>query len=295
MNDLITMPKPDMDGIIDSLDVSENTRYEYKQRIKPFLLFVQTEGLSLNVMLEYKRRLAERSDYSVSTRNKYLVCAKLFMRECYRLGLIERDLSVSVKCFKQSKKHKVNGLTDEEVSLIGDWVTQHPDKLRERSLLCLALAQGLRQFEICNIKLRDVDLKAGMLMVLGKARDDYELVNLHPKTTRALKQYCRSQKLSAEDYLFTSKRRQSSNGKLTTRGFQVIIKGIFEELEIDRTCHGCRHYYCSKLIKTMPGNLTVVAQFTRHKSLEMLSVYNDNLLMENEMKHYRNAFNDLKI
>lgn len=295
MNNLITMPKPDVNGIIDSLDVSENTRYEYKQRVKPFLLFVQSEGLSLNIMLEYKRRLAERDDYSVSTRNKYLVCAKLFMRECYRLGLIERDIAANVKCFKQSKKHKVNGLTDEEVSLIGEWTKLHPDKLRERSMLCLALLQGLRQFEICNVKLKDVDLKAGTLMVLGKGRDDYELVYLHPKTTRVLRQYCRSQKLLSDDYLFTSKRRLSSNGKLTTRGFQVIIKGIFEELEIDRTVHSCRHYYTTTLIKAMPGNLTVVAQFTRHKSLEMLSVYNDSYLMSQEVEHYRKAFNDLKI
>ena len=92
MNDLITMPKPDVDGIIDSLDVSVNTRYEYKQRIKPFLLFVQSNGLSLNVLLEYKRRLAERGDYSVSTRNKYLATARVFMKECYRLGLVDRDV-----------------------------------------------------------------------------------------------------------------------------------------------------------------------------------------------------------
>jgi integrase len=295
ITDLVSMPKHSVDDIIEALDVSENTRYEYKQRVKPFLLFVQSEGLSLNVMLEYKRRLAERDDYSVSTRNKYLVCAKLFMRECYRLGLIERDITVNVKCFKQSKKHKVYGLTDEEVALIGEWITQHPDKLRERLLLCLALAQGLRQFEICNIKLRDVDLKAGTLMVLGKGRDDYELTYLHPKTNRALKLYCRSRKLSADDYLFTSKRKPSCNGKLTTRGLQLIIKGIFEELEIDKTVHGCRHYYTTRLIREMPGKLTVVSQFTRHKGLEMLEIYNDSQLLLKDLEQYYTAFNELKI
>src|ERR1035441_2156991 len=225
MNDLITMPKPDIDGIIDSLDVSENTRYEYKQRIKPFLLFVQSEGLSLNVLLDYKRLLAAREDYAISTKNKNLVTAKVFLRECYRLGLIERDITTNVKCFKQDKRHKVDGLTSEEVSLISQWVKDNPGKLRERALFCLALAQGLRQFEICNIKLKDVDLKAGTLMVLGKARDDKERVYLHPNTTRALRRYCRSLKLQSDDYLFTSKRRQSKNQKLTTRGLQFIIKG----------------------------------------------------------------------
>jgi integrase len=293
--DLVSMPKRNVDSIIDALDVSENTRHEYKQRIKPFLAFVQTEGLTLNVLLEYKRALGSRTDYSVSTRNKYLAVAKLFIKECYRLGLVERDLSTNVKSYKQNKKHKVDGLTDEEVSLISQWVKEHPDKLRERSLLCLLLLNGLRQAEICNIRFQDVDLKAGTMLILGKSRDDYERVYLHPNTTRALKRYSRSVKLQSGDYLFTSKRRQSKAVKLTTRGLQVIIKGIFEELEIDRTVHGCRHYYTTRLIKAMPGSLTVVAQFTRHKSLAMLEIYNDSLLLEQDLVHYRKAFSGIKI
>jgi integrase/recombinase XerC len=295
MNDLITMPKPDIDGIIDSLDVSESTRYEYKLRIKPFLLFVQIEGLSINVLLDYKRQLAKREDYAISTKNKNLVAAKVFMRECYRLGLIERDITSNVKCFRQDKRHKVNGLTDEEAMLISQWAKDNPNRLRERSMLCLLLLNGLRQFELCNIKLKDLDLKAGTLLVLGKGRDDKEKVFLHPNTTRALKHYCLSVKLQADDYLYTSKRRQSKNRKLTTKGLQFIIKGIFEELEIDRNVHGCRHFYTTKLIKAMPGQLTVVAQFTRHKSLEMLSIYNDSVLMEKDVSRYHEAFSDLRI
>src|ERR1039458_1590095 len=109
MNSLIIAPSYDVNAIIDALDVSENTRHEYKQRIKPFLLFVQSEGLSLNVLLEYKRSLAGREDYAISTKNKNLVTAKVFLRECYRLGLIERDITTNVKCFKQDKRHKVDG------------------------------------------------------------------------------------------------------------------------------------------------------------------------------------------
>jgi integrase len=289
------MPKPDIDGIFNSLDVGDNTRHEYRQRIIPFMAFVQTEGLSLNVLLDYKRLLASREDYAISTKNKNLVVAKVFLRECHRLGLIERDISSNVRCFRQDKRHKVNGLSDDEVLLIGQWVKDNPSKTRERAMLCLAIMQGLRQFEICNIKLKDIDFKAGTLMVLGKARDDQEAVHLHPKTTRALRIYCRSQKLEKEDYIFTSLRRPSSKGKLTTRGLQVIIKGVFAELEIDRTVHGCRHYYVSRLITTMPGKLMTVAGFTRHKSLEMLQIYDDSYQTSLDLEYYRKAFNDLKL
>lgn len=294
-NALVSMPERNVDGIINSLDVSENTRSEYRQRIKPFMAYVQAEGLSLNVLLEYKRMLKDREDYSVASRNKYLATAKVFMRECYRLGLVDRDLTTNVKSFRQDKRHKVNGLTDEEASLVCEWIRQNPERLRERALLCLLLFNGLRQAEACNIRRKDLDLRSGTMFVLGKGRDDYEKVYLHPNTTRALRRYCRNVRLQDDDYLFTSLRKPSKNGKLTVRGLQSIIKSIFAELEIDRTVHGCRHFYTTRLIKEMSGSLTVVAQFTRHKSLEMLQIYNDSVLLEQDLTHYRKAFSDLKI
>lgn len=293
--DLVSMPKRSVDNIIDALDISQNTRDEYKSRIKPFLAFVQAEGLSLNVLLNYKRTLAVREDYSVATRNKYLATAKVFMRECYRLGIVDRDVTVNVRSFKQNRQHRVDGLTNDEVLLICEWLRQHPEKLRERALLCLLLFQGLRQAEICNIKLKDVDLKVGTLMVLGKGRDDYEQVYLHPNTTRALRRFCRSLKLQPDDYLFTSLRRPSKGTKLTTRGLQTVVKGVFDELGVDRNVHGCRHYHASRLIQAMPGELSVVARFTRHRSLETLRIYDDNRLMLRDFEHYRKAFSDLKI
>ncbi len=293
--DLVSMAQRSVDDIIDSLDVAQSTRDEYKQRIKPFLAFVQAEGLSLNVLLEYKRTLNNRDDYGVATRNKYLATAKVFMRECYRLGIVDRDVTVNVRSFKQNRQHRVDGLTNDEVLLICEWLRQHPEKLRERALLCLLLFQGLRQAEICNIKLRDVDLKAGKLSILGKGRDDYEQVYLHPNTTRALRRFCRNRKLQSDDYMFTSLRRPSKDAKLTTRGLQTVVGGIFDELGIDQNVHGCRHYFASRLIQVMPGELSVVARFTRHQSLETLRIYDDNRLMLRDFEHYRKAFSDLKI
>lgn len=293
--DLVSMPQRSVDDIIDSLDVAQSTRDEYKQRIKPFLAFVQTEGLSLNVLLEYKRSLSVREDYSTATRNKYLATARVFMKECYRLGIVDRDVTANVRSFKQNRQHKVNGLTHEEVLLICEWLHQHPEKLRERALLCLLLLNGLRQAEICNIRFQDIDLKAGTMFILGKGRDDYEQIHLHPNTTRALRRYSRSMKLQSSDYLFTSLRRPSKGIKLTTRGLQSIIKAIFDELGIDRSTHGCRHYFASRLIQAMPGELSVVARFTRHRSLETLRIYDDNRLMLRDVEHYRKAFSDLKI
>lgn len=281
--------------VFDNLDVSETTRADYRARLIPFISYIETHQFTLNAFLEYKRALRSRDELTVSTKNKYLTAARIFLRELSKRGIIPADITANVRNFRQDKHHKVDGLTDEEVSVLCEWMRQHPDKQRERAILCLLLFQGLRQAEICGIRLRDVNLKAGTLSILGKGRDDKERVYLDPKTVRTLRHYIRNHRLTEDEYLFTSLRRPSGNGRLTVRGLQSIAKGIFDELEIDKTVHGCRHYYTTKLIREMPGKLTVVAQFTRHKSLEMLEIYNDSQLLLEDLKHYRRAFSDLKI
>ncbi len=277
--------------IFDALDVRDNTRREYKQRIVHFTIFVESNGFNLNTLLDYKRFLAANEQYSISTRNKYLTCARIFLKECHRLGLIDRDITVNIKCFEQNKKHKVDGLTEQEASQVCDWIRSNPDKLRERAMLCLLLFQGLRQSEVCRLKISDIRLADKTIMVLGKGRDDKEKVYLHPATAKALRAYLRSLKRKPDDYIFMSKSIASADTRLTECGLRIIIKSVLAELDIEKTVHGFRHYFTSQLIRSMPGELTVVSKFTRHRSLEMLQVYNDNLLMEKDVQRFYKAFN----
>ena len=77
-----------IDQVFDGLDVRNSTIYEYKIRIKHFLSFIATTGMSLNTFLDYKRELMANAEYGTATKNKYLTCARIFLRECHRLGLL---------------------------------------------------------------------------------------------------------------------------------------------------------------------------------------------------------------
>lgn len=276
--------------IFDALDVRDNTRYEYKQRIKHFVAFIESNGFELNTLLDYKRSLASNEYYSISTKNKYLACARIFLREAHRLGFLPRDITSNVKCFQQNKRHKVFGISDIEATAIWQWTKGNPDKLRECAILSLLLFQGLRQAEICNIRRGDVNLKAKSLNVLGKGRDDKETVYLHLKTVSCLRRYVRVRRFSDTDYLFTSQRAKSRHVRLTERGLQIIVRKVLEELEIDKTVHGFRHFYTTRLIRSMPGELMTVTRFTRHKSIQMLEVYNDSLMEQKDLARYYQAF-----
>lgn len=99
----------------DTLDVSKTTRKEYAVRIRHFLRFTDTRGLNRNSYLEYKRYLQGCETFSVSTKNKYLISAKVFLDGLYRVRLIPQKITDGIKGFSQNRLHKKDGLTDDDI------------------------------------------------------------------------------------------------------------------------------------------------------------------------------------
>jgi len=168
-----------------------------------------------------------------------------------------------------------------------------PQNARLKAILSLLVFQGLRQVEITRLDVRDIDFISKTAFIQGKGRDDKEPINLHPETIKVLKVYLKSNKI-ADGALFTSNSNNSKNQRLTTRAIRNIVKKTLKNLGIEKTTHGFRHYFTTTLIKTYKGDLLEVAQYTRHKSLEMLQVYNDNIKREADLPRYYKAFSGVK-
>lgn len=283
--------------VFDLLDVSEATRKDYKYRIGLFLDFTQERGFNRNSFLEFKRSLAERTDLSVATKNKYLATAKIFLKEANRQGFLPADITQNIKTFSQSKKHKREGLNDEEMSKLTTAIKELPEtptNARLKAILSLLVFQGLRQVEIIRIDVRDIDFISKTAFIQGKGRDDKEPIYLHPETTKAIQAYLKGNKI-ADGALFTSQSNNNKNQRLTTRAIRDIVKKTLNDLGIEKTTHGFRHYFTTTLIKTYKGDLLEVAQYTRHKSLEMLQVYNDNINRKADLPRYYQAFSGVKL
>jgi len=289
-------PSQQAERVFDLLDVSETTRADYKYRIGSFIGFTQERGFNRNSFLEFKRALAERTDLAVSTKNKYLATAKIFLKELNRQGIVPVDITQNVKTFSQSKKHKRDGLNDAEIKKLTDAIRALPDtpqNTRLKAILSLLVFQGLRQVEVIRLDVKDVDFISKTAFIQGKGQDDKEPINLHPETVKALRGYVRVNKI-ADGALFTSQSNNSKNQRLTTRALREIVKETLNALGIDKTTHGFRHYFTSTLIKTYKGDLLEVAQYTRHKSLEMLQVYNDNINREADLPRFYKAFSGVR-
>lgn len=280
--------------IFDSLDIAEETKQDYLSRLPQFLGFVQSNGITRDLLLDYKHSLRSRNDLSVSTKNKRLAVARIALRELYRRGVITVDLSQGVKGFKQSNRHKVNGLTDDEVVQIGEYLRNEDNSfslIRLRAILALMLFQGLRTVEVCRLNICDIDIINSTLLVHGKGTDDKLQINLHPETTKALSAYLKRSHVKDGAVFYSLLGRRQYN-RLTTRGLRLIVTSLFEHLNIDRTVHGTRHWYTTRLIQVYKSDLATVAKYTRHRSLEMLNIYNDSVLTKQDLPKYYAAFRE---
>ena len=288
----INDPREKAEKVFDLLDVSGATRQDYKYRIGLFLDFTKERGFNRNSFLEFKRYLADRTDLAVSTKNKYLATAKIFLKEANRQGALPADITQNIKTFSQNKKHKRDGLNNEEIRTLTNALKELPEtqqNARLKAILSLLVFQGLRQVEVIRLDVKDIDFISKTAFIQGKGQDDKEPINLHPEAIKALQSYLKGNKI-ADGALFTSQSNNNKNKRLTTRAVRDIVKEILNTLGIKKTTHGFRHYFTTTLIKTYKGDLLEVAQYTRHKSLEMLQVYNDNINRKADLPRYYKAF-----
>ncbi len=284
------------EALFNVMDISENTKEDYLRRLPVFLEFIKSNGLNINTYITFKKYLATLHYYSISTKNKYLATARIFLKELNRIGKLPQDITQNIKSFKQSHKHKKDGINSEEMEKIMTAVAKMPEdktSIRLKAILSLLALQGLRQVEIVRLDVNDIDLVSKTAFVLGKGRDDKEQINLHPETVKALKEYMDYCKVK-DGALFVSTSGNARNNRLTTRSIRAIVKDLLNSLGIEKTTHGFRHYFTTTLIKTYKGDLTEVSRYTRHKNLEMLQVYNDRIITQEDLPRYYQAFKGVK-
>lgn len=289
---------PGINNIIDSvelvfnnLDIAETTKKDYLYRVPYFVEFIKSNGFNINTYLEYKKHLRDRKDIATATKNKYLISAKVFLNDLIRVGQIP-DITKNIKGFKDDKKHKKFGLTDKEINKVKRYIkslNNTKENTRTKAFFSLLYLQGMRQIELIRLEVKDLNLAKGVAYVQGKGRDSKEMVHLHIKTVEILREYIKVNNLSS-GYLFNSFSNRNKGKGIETRTIKNVMKAIFNKLNIDNSVHGFRHTFTTALIKAFSGDLTKVKKMTRHRQIETVMVYNDDLELKADLPIYQKAF-----
>lgn len=283
-------------SICDAQPCKENTRTKYFKDMIEFNAWLTGKEFSIDTVMKYRNEyLTKRTDIGTGTKNSKLAALRTLVKELYFRSVIPIDITGKLKNFNTETGHKKDGLDMNEVQKVKAYIgsiTDAKKRTRLNTMFHLLTLQGLRQFEVCNIVVEDFNQNDRKIKITGKGKDEKEAIDLHPDTVEVLKEYLRiTGKKSG--YLFTSEKGTTKGERLTERGFRKIFDTVFDELSIDRSTHGFRHFFVSTMLEATGGNIGIVKQFSRHKSTAALVMYDDRKRKKEHNELFYTAFNQI--
>jgi integrase/recombinase XerD len=215
-----------------------------------------------------------RAPASAATIGRKVACLRSFYRHLRREGLIAHDPTADLHGPRKTQRLP-RVLTREQVArLLREPKGGEPLALRDRALLEVMYACGLRVSEVTGLELADVDLQEGMLCARGKGSKE-RLVPIGRQAVAALSAYNargRPQLLGSrrESKLFLNRR----GAGLTRQGLYKIVQGHARGagLEASMSPHTLRHSFATHLLSG-GCDLRSLQEMLGHADLATTQVY----------------------
>ncbi len=269
-----------VDSFLDALwmerGLSDNTLSAYRSDLYKFSLWIQQQKIELvkvksNEILAY---LAMPENKSARTVARRLSSLRRLYEYLLREDLIKQNPVSNVDAPRLGRSLPKT-LTESEVeALLEAPDTEDVLGIRDKCMLELLYATGLRVSELVGLTLQQVNLRQGVVRVTGKGNKE-RLVPLGEEATQWIEQYlslARNEILnnSKSDALFPSKR-----GKAMTRQtFWYMIKRYTVVAGINKTLspHVLRHAFATHLINH-GADLRVVQMLLGHSDISTTQIY----------------------
>lgn len=271
--------------VFELADLKPSSRKTYQHALTNFVSWATGRHLDRAILVLYKNHLRERRDLAPRTANLYLAAARTVFRRLFAFGILPFDASDAVTAFDVGNAHKHPPITDAQVARAFAWAQRAKD-CRLLLTLNLLYRQGLRQKEIVDLRVEHFKEQEATLAILGKGRDDRELINLHPETTRSLRAYLHERGIKS-GYLFASPKRPNTH--IGTNALYKQLMTLHAHCRISNSPHGWRKVFTSKLIES-GMNLLDVQAYTRHRSVGQLRVYFDRISFQRSLPSYYEVF-----
>ncbi|MFP4035989.1 MAG: site-specific tyrosine recombinase XerD [Desulfobacteraceae bacterium] len=257
--------------------LAPNTIQSYSRDLVEFLSFLDGRGVSAGSaaredVSDYLASLYGRlSSRSVSRR---LSSIRMFFRFLVSEGRMQASPAGLVESPKTPRRlPEILGM--EEVDrLLAQPGDDKPTGLRDRAMLELLYATGLRVSELTGLRTVNVNLEAGFVRMVGKGSKE-RAVPMGERARTAVRDYlggARSALLRrrSSPYLFVNAR----GGRLSRQGFWKIIKHYGRKAGIRRpiTPHGLRHAFASHLLEG-GADLRSVQVMLGHSDISTTQIY----------------------
>ena len=220
--------------------------------------------------------IAERVESGAKPRStaRQLSSFRRFFRYIMREGLRDTDPTADIE-MPRIGRSLPKTLTEEEVdALLNAPNTDEPLGHRDRTMLELLYATGLRVSELINLKQSQINFNHGVLRIVGKG-DRERLIPLGEESQRWLRDFIDGPRMEIllerqTDYLFPTRR----GDRMTRQAFWHIIKRYAEKAGIRRKLspHSLRHAFATHLLNR-GADLRVVQLLLGHSDLSTTQIY----------------------
>ncbi|WP_445429098.1 site-specific tyrosine recombinase XerD [Alishewanella sp. HL-SH05] len=258
-------------------DASPHTLSAYGSDLRHFALFCQQQNIKLLSVSgdDVNAYLATRYDHGISPRSASRVLSSLrrFYRYWQQLALISTNpLEHLLNPKIGSSLPKTLSEADVE-ALLGAPDLSELIQFRDKAMLELLYATGLRVTELVSLTMQQLSVQQGVVRVLGKGRKE-RLVPMGEEAQHWLSRYLREARPqllgSAQDVLFPSNRQQM----MTRQTFWHRIKFYATVAGIKATLspHTLRHAFATHLLNH-GADLRVVQMLLGHSDLSTTQIY----------------------
>lgn len=259
-------------------NTSTNTEMSYKRDLEKVQHFMAARGIqditaiSEQDLEDYVKYL-EDNKFAAATVSRNIASLKAFYHYMVQEGVVPEDHSEPLKAPKIEKKIPEIMSPDEVVRLLEQPSGDTPKEIRDKAMLELLYATGIRVTELITLKISDVNMP--MNFILCRDRNKERIIPFGTAAKNALARYLggtRDEMLEnkASDVLFAN----CSGQPMSRQGFWKLIKYYAKKADIkaDITPHTLRHSFAAHLVEN-GADLRSVQEMLGHSDISTTQIY----------------------
>ena len=279
---------------------SKYTVNAYCKDVSDFQIFIKTNKLASSLLDIRRSRTCHnyvselvKKGYEAKSINRKISSLRTFYNYLLKEEKIDFNYFTEVENVKTPKK--LPGFVDESdmISLLESIDTSKDLGFRNRVLLELLYATGMRVSEVCSLEIKQLNFYNNTIKVNGKGKKD-RIVVLYSDIADKLKYYV---SFTRSNLLSISGNEEITNvfinykgTPLTPRGVRKIINTIIDTCAIDKhiSPHMIRHSFATSLLNN-GADLRVVQELLGHENLSTTQIYT-HVSNENIKKAFEESF-----
>jgi len=255
-----------------------NTLESYGRDLRQYSQFLEEDqadlhAVSRNTILNYLMFLQEQGK-ATATIARRLAALKAFYQFLVREKRIGTDPTANLESPKLEKRlPRVLTVTEVE-RLLAQPDSSQPAGLRDRAMLELLYATGIRVSELVSLEVADVNLEGGYIRCAGKGSKE-RIVPLGSLAIKSVREFLENGRMRLvkdrdESALFVN----HHGHRLTRQGFWKIVKRYADDARIEKeiTPHTLRHSFATHLLEN-GADLRSVQEMLGHADISTTQIY----------------------